>query len=151
MAGLGKKREVRSVNAVWIDDDFPGLRYEITSGQDGKYNCIAWAAGSHDAWWSHQPGYYWLGARSPDAQSLVELFRILGYEECAGHELEPGYEKVALYARDGDWTHAARQVESGRWTSKLGMYEDIEHATPQVLCGDMYGDVHCIMRRVRDG
>ena len=117
MAELGKKQGAHSVNAVWIDNGFPGLHYEITSGQDGNYNCIAWAAGSQDAWWSHQPGYYWLGERGPDAQSLVELFRILGYEECAGHELEPGYEKVALYARGGEWTHAARQVESGRWTS----------------------------------
>ena len=81
----------------------------------------------------------------------MELFRILGYEECGGYELESGYEKVALYARDGEWTHAARQLEGGRWTSKLGMYEDIEHPTPQGLCGDMYGDLHCVMRRPADG
>ena len=134
---------------MWIDDDLPGLNYEITSEQDGNYNCIAWATGHDDRWWSHQPGYYWVGERSADAQCLVELFRILGYEECAGFELESGYEKVALYAQDGEWTHAARQLENGRWTSKLGMMEDIAHTTPNGLNGDLYGDVHCVMRRRR--
>ena len=136
---------------MWIDDDLPGLDYEITSEQDGTYNCIAWAAGYDDRWWSHQPGYYWIGERGADAQFLVELFGILGYEECSGHDLEPGYEKVALYARDGEWTHAARQLESGRWTSKLGMYEDVAHTTLDSLSGDLYGDLHCVMRRPRAG
>ena len=116
---------------MWIDDDLPGLDYEITSEQDDSYNCIAWAAGYDDRWWSHQPGYYWIGERGADAQFLVELFRVLGYEECAGYQPEPGYEKVALYARDGEWTHAARQLESGRWTSKLGMFEGRGTYNPQ--------------------
>ena len=132
---------------MWIDDDLPGLDYEITSEQDGNYNCIAWAAGRRDAWWSHQQGYYWIGERGADPQRLVELFRVLGYEECSGYELEPGYQKVALYAQDGKWTHAARQLESGRWTSKLGMLEDIAHTTLDGLSGDLYGDLHCVMRR----
>ena len=63
---------------------------------------------------------------------------------------EAGYVKVALYAKDGKWTHAARQLESGRWTSKLGIYEDIEHAAPQDLCGDLYGQIHNVMRRQRE-
>ena len=134
---------------MWIDDDLPGLDYEITSERDDSYNCIAWAAGYDNRWWSSFPGYYWIGDRGADVQSLAELFRILGYEECGGYELESGYEKVALYARDGEWTHAARQLESGRWTSKLGMLEDIAHTTLDGLSGDLYGELHCIMRRLR--
>ena len=35
----------------------------------------------------------------------------------------------------------------GWWTSKLGPDEDILHQTPQALVGDLYGQVHAIMRR----
>ena len=49
---------------------------------------------------------------------------------CADGTLEAGFEKVALYASaSGNVTHAARQMPSGAWTSKLGVMEDIEHAT----------------------
>jgi hypothetical protein len=62
--------------------------------------------------------------------------------------LELGYEKVALYADgNGEWTHAARQLADGWWTSKLGPDEDILYQTPQALVGDLYGQVHAIMRR----
>jgi hypothetical protein len=46
---------------------------------------------------------------------------------------------VALYA-DGQGVplHAARQWPDGRWTSKLGAMEDIEHAL-QDLVGSEYG------------
>ena len=37
----------------------------------------------------------------------------------------------------------------GRWMSKLGKYEDIEHANPEDLSGGLHGEVHCIMRRTR--
>ena len=81
----------------------------------------------------------------------MELFRVLGFEKCSGYELESGFEKVALYTQDGEWTHAARQLESGRWTSKLGMFEDIAHTTLDGLSGNLYGDLHCVMRRPRAG
>lgn len=47
----------------------------------------------------------------------------------------------------GDWTHAARQLPDGSWTSKLGPDEDILHRTPQALVGDLYGQVQAIMKR----
>ena len=37
-------------------------------------------------------------------------------------------------------THAARQLESGEWTSKLGKdFEDIPHTTLDALNGPVYG------------
>ena len=59
---------------------------------------------------------------------------------CGNGSLEDGYEKVAIYARDGELTHAARQLRDGRWTSKLGKYEDIEHDSLEALYGDGYGE-----------
>jgi hypothetical protein len=54
--------------------------------------------------------------------------------------LESQYEKVALFAKDGRVTHAARQLPSGRWTSKLGSDVDIEHEL-YAIEGEVYGTV----------
>ena len=85
--------------------------------------------------------------RSPEIQALTKLFGSLGYTVCENGVKESGYEKVAVYALSGEWTHAARQLEDGQWTSKLGPYEDITHQSPENLEGDLFGNVHCIMRR----
>ena len=138
---------------MWIDDSFPGLsngKYTITSGSTDDYNCIAWAVGDTTAWWSNQPGYRWPNAiRNPTVESLVAMFAKMGYETCDSAYLEDGFDKVAVYEKAGLWTHASRQLSNGRWTSKLGLCEDIEIATPDDLSGDLYGAVHCIMRKRR--
>ena len=138
------------MNDNWIGEEFPAMDYEITSEQDSIYNCIAWAAGYGDDWWSHDEDYFWIGERDASIQGLIDLFGALGYSECESDAPEAGYEKVALYAQGGNWTHAARQLANGRWTSKLGIYEDIEHANPQDLSGNLYGEVHCVMSRRRE-
>ncbi|MYE53994.1 MAG: hypothetical protein F4X34_02205 [Chloroflexi bacterium] len=137
------------MNSSWIDEEFPNIEYRITSERDNLYNCVAWAAGYDNDWWSHQEDYRWIGDRGPGIRNLVALFTALGYEECESDSLDTDYTKVALYAKDGDWTHAARQLPDGAWTSKLVVLEDIEHASPDDLSGDFYGEVHCIMRRRR--
>jgi len=43
-------------------------------------------------------------------------------------------------------THAARQLENGRWTSKLGELEDIEHDLHHLASG-AYGAVVQILKR----
>lgn len=139
---------------MWFEETFPGLRdvaHEVTSDPAEEYNCIAWAAGDQTAWWSHAEGYRWPGAnRTPLIESLVTVFVGLGYEVCEDGTLEQGFEKVALYVRNHMWRHAARQLPNGRWTSKLGPDEDIEHETAEALCGVHYGTVHCFMRRRSD-
>lgn len=66
--------------------------------------------------------------------------------------MEEGYEKVALFARHDDEgriapTHAAKQLADGRWTSKLGALEDIEHMEPEDVNGPLYGTPIRFMRR----
>jgi hypothetical protein len=133
----------------WIDRQYPAAvgRYTIKSQPDGEYNCIAFAADDQTMWWSHENGYKWPAARTSDIGSLVAVFAGLGYQQCDTSDAEPGYERVVLYEKNGEWTHAARQVPSGAWVSKLGPDEDIEHDDPYCLCGNAYGNVHCIMRR----
>jgi hypothetical protein len=134
---------------MWIDSLFPKLAaYKVISEPSDRYNCVAWAAGDNVRWWSNLPGYHWsTTSRSLLVESLVAVFEGIGYEVCHNTSVEVGYDKVALYARAGMWKHAARQLPTGAWTSKLGDGEDIEHSTPDALAGSQYGVVHCIMRR----
>ncbi len=77
----------------------------------------------------------------------MRLFVGEGYSLCDDDALEPSYEKIAIYAFVGQFTHVARQLEDGQWTSKLGNREAITHPTPANLSGGIYGNAHCIMRR----
>jgi hypothetical protein len=128
---------------------FPGLAstpFEITSPFDENYNCIAWAAGVQDVWW--WPDRFWPKS-TPKAETRLafeKAFRTLGYEPCSGPELEPDYEKVCLYQKFGRPTHAARQLPDGRWTSKLGLSNDISHQL-EGLAGNQYGKPALFMRR----
>jgi hypothetical protein len=80
--------------------------------------------------------------------ALEEAFRALGYESCAMDAgLESGFVKVALYGSGFSYTHAARQLPNGKWTSKLGSGEDIEHESPDDVAGGVYGTVMSIMKR----
>jgi hypothetical protein len=132
-----------------LERSFPGLQgggYRITSPATAVYNCAAWAAGETRRWWdpSSEDGYYW-PTNAPAEQSVaafVAAFGALGYEPCADASLEPGMEKLAVYAEAHGWpTHVARQLPTGDWTSKLGASEDIYHSTPQALEGVLYGKV----------
>ena len=46
-------------------------------------------------------------------------------------------------------THAALQLESGDWTSKLGPFEDVTHTTVEAVAGPVYGTVICYLARPR--
>ena len=85
--------------------------------------------------------------------AFVEAYRTKGYEVCADGALESGIEKVALYATVmgpiQSPTHAALQLQNGKWSSKLGDFEDIEHDTPEVLHSPLYGVAIIFMSRRR--
>jgi hypothetical protein len=120
---------------------FPNLRasdYRIAGPATNQLNCIAWAVGDQDAWWQADlADAYWPEGIPTDGTipSLVALFQFLGYEVCDTHEFEQNFEKVAIYGKGAEYTHAARQTADGRWTSKLGQSAQIEHATLDALTG----------------
>jgi hypothetical protein len=115
----------------------------------GAALCVVWAAGDDAHWW--QPGVYWPTETPSDdyGVGVLELaFRALGYEDCGPDEgLERGFQKVALYGSAAFYTHAARQTADGKWSSKLGKGEDIEHDTPDDVAGGIYGEVVQIPQR----
>ena len=47
----------------------------------------------------------------------------------------------------GEWRHAAKLLEDGRWSSKLGDLEDVGHDSPADVCGPFNGELACFMRR----
>ena len=83
--------------------------------------------------------------------AFEKAFNTLGYVRCLNGNLEDGYEKIVLYAkikkRLTEPTHAARQLKCGRWTSKLGPLEDIEHNEVKDLTGPLYGKPVLYMKR----
>ena len=125
----------------------------MTSQYDDRYNCIAWAAGDTTNWWwpdeADKPDSAHWPPGIPRVETLEvfrDAFATLSYTVCDHDQFEAGYEKVALFALAGVPKHAARQLPNGRWTSKLGPMEDIEHALHD-LTGMIYGAVVLIMRR----
>jgi hypothetical protein len=98
-------------------------------------------------WWPIY--YYWPpGAiREETVEACRQAFSIHGFEVCDDAAVEAGFEKVAVYAQGTELTHAARQLPNGRWTSKVGELEDIQHETLEALEGKDYGKVGLIMRR----
>lgn len=137
-----------------MEELFPRLRgtdYQITSPPDAVYNCISWAVGEvKNWWWPAEPAKTYWPAGVPRMETLdafCAALATLGYVVCDHAEVEQDYVKIALYA-DAERvpTHAARQLLSGRWTSKLGRMEDLEHALHD-LEGALYGSVTLIMKR----
>jgi hypothetical protein len=134
---------------------FPNLSPEAreTSPQDDCYNCIAWAAGDIDHhWWPVDfptNGVYWPLQPQDDVDGFIAAFMTLGYEPCNDGDPEPGFEKLAIYVDgNGDPSHMARSLPSGKWTSKVGqILEDIEHPTAEEICGKTYGSIARFMKR----
>lgn len=145
----------------WNPTEHPNLSvddYIVTSPLDRRYNCIAWAAGINTRWWWPDPfdlGTWPTGVpRTVTISAFIDAYRTLGYAPCADGTYVVGKEKVALFAiRDAsgqlDPTHAALQLPDGRWTSKMGPFEDIAHFTLECLEDHMYGSVVCYLQRDR--
>ena len=140
------------MNRDLIEQAFPGLResfFEITSPPTNSYNCIAWAASDTLRWWWPAPEYFWPNdvATTSTLDAFVSVYEGMGFMSCDDSAPENEFERIAIFVdADGIPSHASRQLETGRWTSKLGNADDIEHD----LCaleGDHYGKVALIMKR----
>lgn len=132
---------------------FPNLtatNHSITSPFDKQYNCIAWAAGESDVWWWPDSMFtaYWPeeAPRTVTLDAFIRAFATKGYTPCEDGRFEHGFEKVALYALNGEPTHAARQTNDGGWSSKLGENHDVSHSL-EALIGPVYGVVVQFLKR----
>lgn len=157
---MGERAEEVKRNVLQI---FPKLSHDkdlkITSKSDPSYNCIAWAYNINNRWmWPNTGEYtfldgvhFWPSSEIMDSnvQNFIDAFKQIGYELCEKPDFESDYRRIALYVVPGTTacTHAARQLRNGMWTSKLGMYCDIQHGTPETIENNEYGKVYCIMKK----
>jgi hypothetical protein len=131
------------------------INFETRSVWDTDYNCIAFAGHDKDnRWWPTElAGYYWPNDdRSEEIEVFARAFAArFGYEKCDDGNIEPDFEKVAIYGSKDHATHMARQLKSGMWVSKLGELEDIIHLDPQDVEGPLYGNAVFFMKRLHLG
>jgi hypothetical protein len=133
-----------------------------TSKKDSLYNCVAYAIDDNANlidddrkrnWWPIEDDAYYWPQGYPKEESIsnfiITFHDIFGFEVCDSDILENKYEKIAIYSIKDEPTHVARQLVNGKWTSKMGIYEDIEHETVFTLCGFLYGEIAVFMRRLR--
>lgn len=132
---------------------FPNLTDPLskqTSPKDSRYNCIAWAFGENRRWWwpVNKPGYFWpkqLSNKSP-LEEFEDWFELDGWEPTKEIGFDPSFIKVALFVLNGQPTHAARLLQTGMWTSKLGSDLDLAHGFDE-LDGPVYGSVFGVYRK----
>ena len=134
--------------------DFTSLRTDIATPLTPKnYNCVAWAIGVNDKWMdmpNYFQDYFDLDPDTVDhsVDGYADVLTRYGFERCDDSNIENGFEKIAIYG-DGErvFTHVCRQLANGKWTSKMGEWEDIEHSSLEALSGADYGTPQVFMRR----
>jgi hypothetical protein len=142
---------------VTAPDHWPGLanHFRRTSDPDIGYNGLAWALGSTQRNFDPEKiaGYYWAPGvpRECTITAYLKLLALHQYElEARDGRLEEGWEKIAIYVdAEGEPRHFARQLENGKWTSKLVDLIDIEHDDLTCLEGENFGHVNSILMRRR--
>lgn len=150
---------MRTITPDELRKSFPKLvsgTFEPASKATARYNCIAFAAGDERHWWEGEGNggrYSWPSRirRVTTVETVCEIFVSEGFVETQNCEIEPGYEKVAIYAHldTCEFSHVARS-DGTVWKSKLGKGQDIHHYSLDVLEGDQsdeYGIVERILRR----
>jgi hypothetical protein len=111
--------------------------YKITSVRTKRYNCMAWSLSRNDFWLDAFPDGGWPPHLVHDGsvQAAIALFEYLGFRCTSIDDLgfEDGVSRIAIYGDSRGYTHVARQIGSGKWTSKLGTLQDIEHDSLDAL------------------
>lgn len=135
-------------------DNLVSIGYRRTSDEDEFYNCVAWALGDTSQRWDpiKGSGDHW-PQNMPclcDIPTFMSLFQSQGgYVKCDDWKHEEGIEKIVLFEelQHGLFSHVTRELRDGKWTSKLGDWEDIEHNSPEALTGKEYGKISAVMKR----
>jgi len=133
--------------------------HRVTSPADRAYNCIAHAADDMFRWWCPIPPqlqaflpkrlYYWPPGLPfvNTVDNYVAAYETIGYARCPDAAYEDGFEKIVIYARNGEVQHAAKQLSDHEWTSKLGDLEDIAHDSVDAVAGGLYGSAVAYVKR----
>lgn len=121
-----------------------------------RYNCLGFAAGDDRHWWQAEKNggrFYWppFLPRITTLNTVAQIFTARGFQITHDHNIEPTYEKIAIYASLEDFEFSHIAWSDGKvWKSKLGSGQDIDHYSLDVLEGDQadeYGIVDRVLRK----
>ncbi len=124
--------------------------YDAISLETWDYNCIAFAADINNEWWwpdAYGHAKWPIAWREETIECFIAAYEAMRYRKCRSDRPRRGFEKIAIYALAGVPTHAAKQLPDGRWKSKLGPWEDIEHNTLKAVEEYLYGKAVVFMER----
>lgn len=148
---------MRNLTPAELQAKLPKLspdNHKHTSPADPRYNCVAFANENKRKWWEagcHGGKFFWPEKIADDINGWVKMFTDQGYELTENRDVEPGFEKVAIFVDLSDMLPSHVAKSDGRaWKSKLGRYQDIEHSSLDLLEGDQsceYGIVDKILKR----
>jgi hypothetical protein len=116
---------------------------------------MAWAVGENHRRWDFGKNDFWPKSvpKRLGIAYLVNAYQTIGFVVCTeadGRHPEVGFDKIVLYINNqSEGSHAAKLLQSGMWSSKLGDEEDIDHQTPEGLSGSRYGRPYLYMKRPR--
>lgn len=142
---------LRGLTVTRLQRHFPNLihgqNFDFTSLKTDDYNCVAWATEIDDEWiqfpYDEQNNY------DDSIRKYITYFTDLGFTETNDSRPEENVLKIALYGdKENNFTHVARLRSNGKWASKLGDWEDIEHDTLEVLSGPGYGHPVKLMEKI---
>src|SRR5260370_20878564 len=118
----------------------PKLRadnYVRASQATPRYNCLAFAIKDERHWWEHGlygRRYRWPSGIPNTLDGWVTIFTLDGYQLTTNRDVEPGFEKVAIFVSLTDQTDFHVAISDGKsWKSKLGKREDIQHDSLDLL------------------
>ena len=122
-----------------VDAAFTSMRgeFEVQGARTSRFNCIAWSLGITSTWIN--PPKTWAGCDQLNGQYGYQRIGTLDFTYTKGYEKVVLYGKVNAWGQVTEFTHQARQLRDGTWTSKLGQLATIRHVTPDTLNGQGYG------------
>lgn len=109
--------------------------FEIIGPPSWNYNCYANTFGERDQWLCAWDGENetWIRDRCEE-EGWTE-------QKDLNTMVVPGQMRIVFYAKDGQIRHGARQLDDGRWESKLGAGPLIVHRTLEcVMWPERYKD-----------
>jgi hypothetical protein len=119
-----------------------GTNLRYTSLRTEDYNCTAWATEIIHDWVQFDNGY------DTRISTYISYFEQKNFVRTDNKEVEIGVTKIAIYFEGEEFKHVARQLKNGKWTSKIGDWEDVEHDNIEILFGEFYGTQTIIMQRI---
>jgi hypothetical protein len=143
-SGTGERKPASSEHS-FLSRFFPHLKsdaYCVTGPKTPTYNCYAFSAGITSRWVeSEVDSSYGNKNGTLEFSDFDAFYATLGLVPVTN--ATPANPVVALYAKSGSPTHAARNTASscGNFESKLGKYLKIAHVVSDLEGGSVYGDI----------